>query len=122
MFRLFKTTRKTILFASCFVFVFFAVALTLSVKTSSQQRQTLNEKDKEEAIGQIAKSVDQPLRILENEDSPLRISQATVKEISGSDFTKLTGKTTDLPNVASLSRGKASEQFKQDNCGLCFCN
>lgn len=102
MFKLLKSTRKTVLFAGCFVFVLFAVALTLSVKTSSQRTQTLKGKDKADLVERIEKSADQPLKVLENEDSPLRVSKASVKEISGEDFTKLTGKTIDLLNVASV--------------------
>ena len=51
---------------------------------------------------QIEDSADQPLRVLENNDSPLRIMDAKVKELSGSDFTKLTGQQTSLMAVCTV--------------------
>lgn len=101
MFKLFDARRKTILFACCLVGLFAVVALTLSAKTNSQQRQVLNPKDKNELLKQVESSVDIPFNAIENDDSPFKITEATVKEVSGSDFTKLTGKTTDLITVSS---------------------
>lgn len=53
-------------------------------------------------VQQIENSADQPLRVLENNDSPLRIIEAKVKEISGPDFTKLTGQQTSLMAVCTV--------------------
>lgn len=102
MFNLFNTTRKIILFACCFVLVLFAVALTLNVKTSSQQLQVPSQKDKEALLKQIEESTDYPFNVDDNENSPLKITNAKVKEISGAEFTKLTGKTTNLTTVTSV--------------------
>lgn len=102
MFSLFNTTRKTIIFMGCFVLVIFAVALTLSVKTNSQQLQVLNQTDKDLLLKQVESSPEQPVNVIESNNTPLKISNATAKEISGSDFTKLTGKVTDLVTVASF--------------------
>ena len=53
-------------------------------------------------VQQVENSTDQPLRVLENNDSPLRIMDAKVKEISGPDFTKLTGQQTSLTAVCTV--------------------
>lgn len=102
MSKLFNTTRKTILFACCLVGLFTVVAFTLSVKTNSQQRQVPNPKDKTELLKQVENSAEIAFNAVENDDSPFKITEATVKEISGSDFTRLTGKTTDLATVSSF--------------------
>lgn len=102
MFKLFNTNRRTVLFAGCLVFVFVAVAFTLNVKTNSQQLKVLDQKDKELLLKKIADSTEQSLKVIENSDSPLRISKATVKEVSNSEFTQLTGKTTNILTVASF--------------------
>jgi len=77
------------------------VALTVAVKTNSQQRQVLNANSKDALLKQVEASIEQPLRVAGNDNCPLRIVQATVKEISGADFTRLTGKTTDLVTVST---------------------
>lgn len=118
MFRLFNTSRKIILFACCLVGLIAIVALNMSVKTNSQQLKVLNQKDKGDLLKQIENSAEKPMKVAGNEDCPFRIVQATVKEISGSEFTKLTGKTTDLTTVSSVPEikltnisDKAIEQF-----------
>jgi hypothetical protein len=93
------TTRKITIPIS-FVALLAAVVFGLSLKTKSQQLSS--SKSQDERLQQIEKSPDQPLRVAETGDSPLRVLEAKVKEISGPDFTKLTGKQTDLPTVCSV--------------------
>ncbi len=106
MSKLFNANRKMILFACCLVFSFLAAGPILSVKTNSQQLQVANQKEKSDLIEKIEKSADQTLRVLENNDSPLRIVETKVKEITGSEFTRLTGKTTNLLTVSSVPEVK----------------
>lgn len=90
----------------CLVGLFVVIALTLDVKTNSQQRQVLNLKEKGELLKQVENSAEIPFNVIEDEDSPFKITEAKVKEISGSEFTKLTGKTTDLATVMSFPEVK----------------
>lgn len=100
--RALRLVRKPILLSSALVMLVIATMAVLAVRTSSQRRQAINERDRAAFLQQIETSVEQPLKILGNEDCPLKIVQATAKEISGPDFTKLTGMTTDLPTVSSV--------------------
>lgn len=106
MFRLIGAKRKAILFACCLIGLVGIVGVVLSVRTSSQQLQVSNQKEKNELVEKIEKSADQQVRVLENNDSPLRIVETKVKEITGSEFTRLTGKTTDLVTVSSVPEVK----------------
>ena len=51
---------------------------------------------------QIDESEDQSLRVLGNDDCPLRITEAKSKELTGPLFTKLTGMVTDLEAISSV--------------------
>lgn len=104
--KILNVNRKIILFACCLVVSLVIVELVLSVRTNSQQLQVANQKEKNGLIEKIEKSADQPLRVLENADSPLRIVETKVKEITGSEFTQLTGITTDLASVSSVPEVK----------------
>jgi len=58
--------------------------------------------------------------VLENGDSPLRVSEARVKEISGFQFTRLTGKTTDLPLVSSVPEASLVNSSGKTITGFVF--
>lgn len=94
--------RKTILLAGSSVCLLSVVALTIAVKTRSQERQVPTQNNKDALLDRVETSQDVPLKVAGNDDCPLRIVQASTKEISGSDFSKLTQKTTDLVTVASV--------------------
>jgi hypothetical protein len=94
--------RKMILITGCLVFLFSAAALALNIRTVNQRLQSSGRQEKGEIIKQIEESPDESLRVLGNDDCPLRIVEAKVKEVPGSLFTRLTGKTTDLATVSSL--------------------
>lgn len=104
MFRLFNSTRKTFLFTVCILLVVFTAAFGLSVRSSNRHSQVLNQKDRDVLLKQVEDLPEVPIRVIENSDSPLKISQATVKEIPSADYTKLTGKTTSFVSVASFPR------------------
>lgn len=106
MLKLFDTKRKTILFVCCLIGLLGITGVFLSLRTNSQQLQVSNEKEKNEMVERIEKSADQQVRVLENNDSPVRITETKVKEITGSEFTRLTGKTTDLATVSSVPEVK----------------
>jgi hypothetical protein len=95
---------KTILFASGLALLLSAVALAIGFQTGSQKG--LNQRDKQDLIEKVRISPEQPLKIVGNDDSPLRIVQAVVKEIPASEFTKLTGRTTRLVSVPSVPEAK----------------
>lgn len=100
--KILNLTEKSLLFAGCLVLVLFAVGLALTLNTRSQQRQVSNQKDKEALLERVENSAEQPLKIVGNTDCPLKILQATVKEVAGAEFTQLTRKTTDLVTVSSV--------------------
>lgn len=120
MSRLFSANRKTILFAACLVLSVLVVAFTLNIKTNSQQLQVSSQKDNDVFLKQIENSPEQSLKVAENNDSPLKIVQATVKEVSGSDFTKLTGKTTNLLAVSSVPEVKLMNTSGKTITGFVF--
>ncbi len=119
MAELLNVNRRKILFACCIASLLLGVALALN-PTNGQQRQVLNQKDKGDTLEQIEKSLDQPLRVVEDNDAPLRIVDARVKEISGSHFTKLTGKTTSLVAVSSVPEGKVINSSGKTVTGFMF--
>lgn len=94
--------RKLILFGCISVFLLSSVALALNVKTNSQSLKTSNHMAQTDALRQIEASPENPLRILGNDDCPLRIVEAKAKEVPGTLFTKLTGMVTDLETVSSV--------------------
>ena|SRR6185437_12366261 len=79
-----------------------AVTFGLTLKTTSQQLHSSSSSGTSNTVQQIENSVDQPMRVVETADSPVHILSAKVKEISGSDFTKLTGQKTSLATVSSV--------------------
>ncbi|HLL15808.1 MAG TPA: hypothetical protein VK388_12130 [Pyrinomonadaceae bacterium] len=102
MAKLLASKRKSILVVCCFVFLLSTVALALSVRTRSQLTKDTARKEKSESLKQIEVSPEHSLRVLGNDDCPLRIVEAKAKEVSGALFTKLTGKTTNLKVVPSV--------------------
>lgn len=86
----------------CSTVALIAVIATLTVRTSTHQLQLAKQSEKDVLLNQIAARPVQPLRAIGNDDCPLRIVEANVKEIAGVEFTKLTGKTTDLGMVSSV--------------------
>lgn len=103
---LLTSNRKLIFIAGCLVFLISAAVLALNVRTGGQRAQGSQGSGRDEALRQIEESPEQPLRILGNDDCPLRITEAKVKEVPGTLFTSLTGKTTDLATVSSVPEVK----------------
>lgn len=96
-------TRRTMMFASCSLFVLsIVVALSINLRTRSQQPTVPSQPSKDHLLRFVENSPELPLRVAGNENCPFRITQATVKQISGPDFSKLTARTTDLPVVSSI--------------------
>lgn len=111
-------TRRKLAISVAVIGLFSAITFGLGIRTRSQQVQSLSSKVTNKESQQIENSADQPLRVLENDDSPMRILDAKVKEISGTDFTNLTGHDTRLLMVCSVpqvrllnSSGKAITGF-----------
>lgn len=109
-------TKGKVAVASIIVSLLVTIAFGLSF--TSQKLQPSASKVIETLSQQVENSADQSLRVVENDDAPLRILDAKVKEIAGNDFTKLTGKKTDLPTVCSVpevrllnSSGKKITEF-----------
>jgi hypothetical protein len=89
---------KKVLFAS-------AVTLTLAGATVLGVTQSKRPEVQPETLAlikQVESSQDQFLEIRGNQNCPATITEARVKEISSSLFTKLTGKATTLPLVCSF--------------------
>jgi hypothetical protein len=102
MARIFNGNRKRILFTCCVVSLVLALPIALTVRTHSQQLQVLDQRAENAALEQIEKSSDRPLRVVGNDDCALRIVEARVKEVSGTHFTRLTGRATDLEVVSTV--------------------
>lgn len=83
-----------------------AVTFGIGLRTTRQQVHPSISKAIDNEAQQLENSTDQSLRVVENNDSPLRILDAKVKEISGPQFTKLTGKRIELPAVSSVPEVK----------------
>jgi hypothetical protein len=96
------THRKPILIACCLVLTLSAI-VGARHKSSAQRAQDSLRKG---ALKLVNESPEQFLRILGNDDCPLRIVEAKVKEVPDSIFTELTGKTTKLGLVSSVPEVK----------------
>lgn len=106
MLEVFNVYRKSILIACSLVLLFSAVAFALNVKPNSQPQRNASRTGKSDLIKQVEASPEELLRVVGNDDCPLRLVEARVKEIPRSMFTKLTGKTTDLATVSSVPEAK----------------
>ncbi|HEX3558377.1 MAG TPA: hypothetical protein VHU19_04190 [Pyrinomonadaceae bacterium] len=98
MSRLLTINRKINVAVCCILLSLSAIAVGLTLRTNTQGAQG---DAREEALKQVNESPDQLLRVVGNDDCPLRIVTAKVKEVPGALFTKLTGKTTDLVTISS---------------------
>lgn len=94
--------RRRVTIAIAVVALLGAATFGLTLKTASQQLHSSMSTGPGNIFQQIEKSADQPIRVVETADSPVHILGAKVKEISGSDFTKLTGQKTSLDTVSSV--------------------
>jgi len=97
-----QPTRKAIVFAGGSICLLAIVALSINLKTHSQQPNVATKPNKDSLLTLIESSRELPLKVAGNESCPFRIVQATVKEISGPDFSRLTGRTTDQATVATV--------------------
>jgi hypothetical protein len=88
--------------AIAFVLLASTMALTIAKKVSSKPPQVLSQNNKDSLLRVVQNSVDLPVRVAGNDDCPLRIISAASKQISGPDFSKLTGRTTDRVTVSSV--------------------
>ena len=95
---LLTVNRKTIIAACGLLLSLSAIAVALNIKAINQRAR---DSAREDALKQVNDAPDQLLRVVGNEDCPLRIVDAKVKEVPGALFTKLTGKTTDLATISS---------------------
>lgn len=98
MTRLLTTSLKTVVTVCCILLLLSAIAFGLQTKAFTHARQDIT---RGSALRQVNESPDQLLRVVGNDDCPLRIVAAKVKEVPGALFTKLTGKTTDLVTISS---------------------
>jgi hypothetical protein len=92
---------KTRLFFLLFGLIFFlSAAGILTVKITSQSKRAMDEKNILTAT--VEKSAAFQPRVIENDDAPLRITEAKAKEVSAVEFTRLTGVETRLSRVSSV--------------------
>ncbi|HEY0081778.1 MAG TPA: hypothetical protein VGB61_03225 [Pyrinomonadaceae bacterium] len=95
--------RWTISIAGCSVLLCSALALALNVNHNGNQPSPASaHQDKSAIVRQVEASPDQSLRVAGNDDCPLRVVEAKVKEVPAALFTRLTGKTTGLATVVSV--------------------
>lgn len=84
--------------------IFFALALvSVAVgRTLRARMQSPSATAKKDAlVERIEKSADYTLRIQQDDDTPLKIMEAKVKEISAADYEKLTSNKSDHPSITS---------------------
>jgi hypothetical protein len=99
MYQSLKNNQKIILIAGCFV-ALLAMSVFVIGKTTDKEI-TLSDNQKE-VIAQAEQSQDLSLAVVGNSDSPLRISETRVKQISAFQFSQLTGKRTNLAFLSSV--------------------
>jgi hypothetical protein len=95
----FLVNRKTIVAAGCILVFLSAIAVALNIRPKNQQ---MRDAARADALEQVTEAPDQLLRVVGNDNSPLRILAAKIKEVPGPLFTQLTGKTTDLATISSV--------------------
>jgi hypothetical protein len=78
------------------------VVLASNGRAGDQHSQALTHRDEVDTTKQIVESPDQLLTVVGNDDCPLRIGEARVKEAPGYLFTKLTGKVTYLTTISTV--------------------
>lgn len=97
------STKTRMLFLALGLVFFLSVAgLILTVKTESQSKRSMGQDAKNTLIAKIENSADFQLRVIENDDAPLRIIEAKAKEASAADYNSLTGKATNLLNISTV--------------------
>jgi hypothetical protein len=96
------TTRNTILLAGVSIFGCAVIALSINISTHSQRPNVPGKTTKDSLVKSVESSPNLPLKVAANEDCPFRIVNASVKQVSGSDFSQLTEKTTNLSVVTSV--------------------
>jgi hypothetical protein len=103
MSQLLRSNRWTTLAILCgSVLMFSAMAFAYSGRTATLSVPASSNEDKKDIARQVEVTADQTLRIAGNDDCPLRLTEARVKEVSAALFTKLTGKATDLTAVSTV--------------------
>ena len=103
MSKIIRLNRWTISTACGSVLLCSALAFALNVNYNGNQRSNAASKqDKNAIVRQVEASPDQSLRVAGNDDCPLRLIEAKVKEVPAALYTRLTGKTTDLATVSSV--------------------
>ncbi len=102
MTKLLHVNFKTISIACFLVVLLSVVVFALNKRAVSQRSHELERRDKTDIAKPIDESPDQLLTILGNDDCPLRIGEARVKEAPGHLFTKLTGKVTHLVTISTV--------------------
>lgn len=102
MTRLRHVNAKTISIACFSVVLLSVVVVALNKSAGNQHSQELARRDKTDTTKPLDESPDQLLAILGNDDCPLRIGEARVKEAPAHMFTKLTGKVTHLPMISTV--------------------
>ncbi|HEV2800728.1 MAG TPA: hypothetical protein VGW12_09535 [Pyrinomonadaceae bacterium] len=103
MSRLLRSHRSVVAIACCcFVLMLSAMALAYNSRTANRRSHASGNEDKKDIARQVEAAPDQTLRIAGNDDCPLKLVEARVKEVSGRLFTKLTGKATNLASVSTV--------------------
>ena len=95
----FSKRRVIIVISTLFVLALVSVAVGRTIRARMQAASARTQKDA--LVAQIEKSLDFSLRIQQDEDTPLKILEAKVKEISAADCEKLTSIKSDLPLIVS---------------------
>jgi hypothetical protein len=94
--------RRRLTIAIAVVGVLGVGTFAITLRTTSQQLHPSSSTGTATKLQPDEKSPELALRVFENADSPLRILNAKVQEISAAAFTKLTGQKTSLDTVCSV--------------------
>lgn len=82
------------------------VVLTVTRKGHSQPTAVAIQNSKDALLKVVENSPELPIKVAGNDNCPFRIIEATVKEMSGPDFSRLTGKATNQSVVVSVPQVK----------------
>lgn len=95
-----KSLRIVVIITTLTVLVLVGVAFAQTLRTGNQISPAITKDDP--LVEQVKNSANQPIGILQDDDTPLKITEATVKEVSAADFQKLTSEKSDLQSVMSV--------------------
>ena len=101
-----RSTRFRALAGIAILFLMALVGVVVGQRLKARNQSDPTKVNKDALVDLVEKSPDLLLGVQQDEDTPMRILSATVKEVSGSDYEKLTSGKADFPSVISAPNVK----------------